>query len=212
MNYSTLSTTIQTYCENYETDFVAMIPTFVQQTEQRIYNFVQLPAIRSNQTSTLVVNNKYLTLPTTYLSTFSCAVSDPVTNVQTFLINKDVNFIREAYPDPAVSAIPKYYAQFDADTIIMGPTPDQAYGVELHYYAYPTSIVTAGSTWLGNHFDTALLYGSLVEAAVFMKTEQDMITYYKTQFDQALDLLKQLGDGKDRRDTYRSGQLRIDPK
>lgn len=209
MNYQELSLAIQTYSENYETDFVANIPTFIKQAEQRVNNSVQMPAIRKNQTANLTSGNKYLTLPTDYLSTFSFAIIDPVTQAQDFLLNKDVNFIREAYPNPATTSTPKHYAQFDANTFMVGPTPDQAYGVELHYYAYPASIVVAGTSWLGDNFDSVLLYGALVEAAVFMKAEQDMVTYYKKQFDDALALLKTLGDGKARRDAYRSGQVQV---
>lgn len=208
MQYSVLVSTIQSYCENYETDFVAAIPTFVKQTEQRVFNSVQIPAIRKNQTTNLVVGNKYLTLPSSYLATFSCALVNPTTSVQTFMMNKDVNYIRDAYPDPVAQAEPRYYAQFDENTFIFGPTPDLGYGIELHYYAYPESIVTASTTWLGDNFDSVLLYGALMEAAVFMKAENDIALYYKTQFDSAMVMLKQLGDGKDRRDAYRSGQIR----
>jgi hypothetical protein len=210
MNYTELNSSIQSFCENYETDFVAAIPTFVKQAEQYIYNTVQLPAIRKNQTANVTSGNQYLTLPTDYLAAFSLSVVTPTTLAQSFLLQKDVNFIRESYPAPGSTGTPKHYAQFDANTYIMGPTPDASYGVELHYYYYPESIVTAGTSWVGDHFDSVLLYGSLVEAAIFMKAEADILTFYKAHFDTSMNSLKVLGDGKDRRDAYRAGQVRVD--
>ena len=210
MNYTELNSSIQSFCENYETDFVAAIPTFVKQAEQYIYNTVQLPAIRKNQTANVTSGNQYLSLPDDYLAAFSLSVITPTTLAQSFLLQKDVNFIRESYPVPSTTGTPKHYAQFDASTYIIGPTPDASYGVELHYYYYPESIVTAGTSWVGDHFDSVLLYGSLVEAAIFMKAEADILTFYKTHFDESMNSLKTLGDGKDRRDAYRSGQVRID--
>ena len=209
MNYAQLSAAIQEYTQNYETDFVANIPVFVEQAEQRIYNNVQLPALRRNQTGNTTATNKYITLPSDYLSTYSFAVIHPVTESQAFLLNKDVNFIRQAYPDPSYTGEPKYYAQFDANTFILGPTPDLSYGVELHYYYYPESIVTNSTSWLGDNFDSVLLYGSLVEAYTFMKGEQDLLTLYNQKYVEALALLKRLGDGLDRQDAYRSGQVRV---
>ncbi len=208
MNYSTLTTLIQQYCESTETTFVANIPTFVQLAEERIYNSVQIPAIRRNQTGTLSINNKYLTLPSDWLATFSLAVIN-TDGSQEFLLDKDVNFIRQSYPSPTDTGKPQYYAIFDANTFILGPTPDSAYSVEMHYYYYPTSIVTAGTTWLGDNFETVLLYGSLREAYTYLKGEADMMQYYDQKYQEALGLLKQLGDGKDRRDAYRSGQVRV---
>ena len=208
MNYSTLSTLIQQYCESTETTFVANIPTFVQLAEERIYNSVQIPAIRRNQTGTLSVNNKYLTLPSDWLATFSLAVIN-ADGSQEFLLDKDVNFVRQSFPSPTDTGKPQYYAIFDANTFILGPTPDSAYSVEMHYYYYPTSIVTAGTTWLGDNFETVLLYGSLREAYTYLKGEADMMQYYDQKYQEALGLLKQLGDGKDRRDAYRSGQVRV---
>lgn len=208
MNYSTLSTLIQQYCESTETTFVANIPTFVQLAEERIYNSVQIPAIRRNQTGTLSVNNKYLTLPSDWLATFSLAVIN-ADGSQEFLLDKDVNFVRQSFPSPTDTGKPQYYAIFDANTFLLGPTPDSAYSVEMHYYYYPTSIVTAGTTWLGDNFETVLLYGSLREAYTYLKGEADMMQYYDQKYQEALGLLKQLGDGKDRRDAYRSGQVRV---
>ena len=209
MNYATLVSTIQNYCENTESLFVASIPTFVELAEERTYNTVQIPAIRKNQTGAMTGGDKYLTLPTDWLATFSLAVIDPTTSAQSFLLNKDVNYIREAYPTPSSTGTPAHYAQFSDTSLIVGPTPDANYGVELHYYYYPESIVTAGTSWLGNNFETVLLYGSLREAQVFMKGEADIIANYEAKYQESMMLLKVLGDGKDRRDAYRSGQARV---
>jgi len=209
MNYATLVSTIENYCENTESLFVSSIPTFVQLAEERIYNTVQIPAIRKNQTGAMTGGDKYLTLPTDWLATFSLSVIDPVTAAQSFLLNKDVNYIREAYPTPSSTGTPAHYAQFSDTSLIIGPTPDANYGVELHYYYYPESIVTAGTSWLGNNFETVLLYGSLREAQVFMKGEADIIANYEAKYQESMMLLKVLGDGKDRRDAYRSGQARV---
>lgn len=209
MNYSQLVDLVEQYTQNEETSFVANIPTFVELAEERIYNAVFIPAIRKNQIGTLTPNNKYLTLPADWLANFSLAVITPITNAQTFLIDKDVNFIRECYPDPDDSGAPKYYAIFDKNTLILGPTPDSNYQVELHYYYYPESIVTASTSWLGDNFETVLLYGTLREAYLYMKGEQDMIQYYEQKYQESLGLLKLLGEGKDRRDAFRSGLNRI---
>ena len=209
MNYATLTTLIQQYCESTETSFVANIPTFVQLAEERVYNSVQIPAIRRNQIGTLTIGNKYLTMPSDWLATFSLAAIDPVTNAQEFLLDKDVNFIRQSYPDPDDQGKPKYYAIFDDNTFILGPTPDLAYQVEMHYYYIPQSIVTAGTTWLGDNYETVLLYGSLREAYTYLKGEADMMQYYEQKYQEAMQQLMRLGDGLNRRDSYRSGQVRI---
>lgn len=210
MNYTQLVAAIEDYVESTESTFVSNIPTFVQLAEERIYNSVQIPAIRKNQVGNLTVNNKYLTLPSDWLATFSLAVIDPTTSAQSFLLNKDVNYIREAFPTPSDTGTPTHYAQFDATSLIMGPTPDASYAVELHYYYYPVSIVDAGTSWLGDNFETVLLYGSLREAAIFQKGEADIIANYEAKYQESLMLLKVLGDGKDRRDAYRSGQTRVE--
>ena len=215
MNYTQLTSAIKGFAEN---DFPAtvgsftsaeQIARFVQLAEQRIYNMVQLPAIRKNVTGTMTVGNKYLSTPSDWLSTFSLAVIDAA-NEYHYLLNKDVNFIRESYPDTdsAFFGKPQYYAVFDDNTFIIGPTPDASYNSELHYFYYTTSIVTAGTSWLGTNFDSALLYGALLEAALFMKTDADTMTMYKARYDDAMAELKQLGDGKNRQDAYRSGQVR----
>ena len=208
MNYTQLVAEIQSYVEN---EFaVADINTFIQQTEQRVYNAIQLPAIRKNVTGSVSSGNKYLTCPTDWLATFSMAMIS-ATNEYTYLLDKDVNFIRESFPDTdaAFYGVPQYYAQFDQDSFILGPTPDANYSVELHYYYYPQSIVTANTSWLGDNFDSVLLYGSLLEAYTYMKGEADVIAGYQKRYDEALALLKTLGDGKNRRDAYRSGQVRV---
>ena len=206
MNYSQLVAEIESYTENqFQTDD---INTFIKQAEQRIYNSVQFPAIRKNMTGTTTPGNKYLTCPAGWLATFSLAVIDPVTNEYSYLLNKDVNFIRASYPSPDDEGKPEYYALFDQNTFILGPTPDDNYTMELHFYYYPESIVTANNTWLGDNFDSALLYGSLLEAYTFMKGETDMMQVYQSRYNEAMELLKQLGDGKDRQDAYRSGQVR----
>ena len=209
MNYSQLSTLIQEYCESTEQSFVANIPTFVQLAEERIYNSVQIPAIRKNQIGTLTTNNKYLALPGDWLATFSLAVINSATNAQSFLLDKDVNYIRAAYPDPDDTGTPEYYAIFDKNTLILGPTPDSNYQVEMHYYYYPESIVTASTSWLGDNFETVLLYGSLREAYTYLKGEADMMQNYEAKYQEALTLLTRLGDGLNRRDSYRSGQARV---
>ena len=207
LNYSQLVVQIQDYTENTFT--TTDINNFIRQAEQRIYNTVQLPALRKNVTGALSTGNKYLAMPTDWLATFSLAVINAA-NEYTYLLNKDVNFIRQSFPDVNSDFYgePQYYAVFDNTTFIVGPTPDAAYAAELHYFYYPESIVTAGTSWLGNNFDSVLLYGSLLEAYTYMKGEKDVLDNYRARYDEAMLLLKQLGDGKDRQDAYRSGQVR----
>jgi hypothetical protein len=282
MNYTQLKQLIQDYTQNYETTFVADIPTFVEQAEQRIFNSVQFPSLRKNVTGTLTANNQYLSCPNDFLSTYSLAIYENVnptatgtagaytitvssaTNIvpgqivsgtgvalgatvvginglvitlnlpntgavsgtmtftgnYSYLLIKDVNFIREVYTNPVAYGTPQYYALFGPTvngsgvtnylSFIVGPTPDTNYNAELHYYYYPVSITQSpdGTSWLGNNFDTVLLYGSLVEAYTFMKGEQDMMTLYNQKFVEALALAKRLGDGLERQDSYRDGQFR----
>jgi len=219
MNYTQLSANIQAYTENTEADFVAEIPVFVTQAEQRIYNSVQFPSIRRNVAGVVSTTSTYLSAPDDYLATYSLAVIDAAGNYE-YLLNKDVNFIRQAYPSASDVGLPKYYALFgptvisgvitDELTFILGPKPDANYNVELHYYYYPESITVAadGRTWLGDNFDSVLLYGSLVEAYTYMKGETDMMALYNQKFMEALALAKRLGDGMERQDAYRSGQFR----
>jgi len=205
MNYTDLTTNIQDICETtFTADQLAM---FTEQAEQKIYNTVQIPALRRNVTGTTTLNNTYLGAPTDFLWSYSLAVVDG-SGVYHYLINKDVNFMREAYPNPTSTGLPKHYAYFDDTTFILGPTPDASYTTELHYGYYPQSIVTAGTTWLGDEFDSALLNGALVEAIRFMKGEPDLVGMYEKLYVQAIGLLKNLGDGKLREDAYRSGQVR----
>jgi hypothetical protein len=208
MNYTQLVNEIESYTEN--TFQTTDIDTFIQQAEQRIYNSVQLPALRKNVTGNLTLGNKYLATPSDWLSTFSLAVISP-TNEYLYLLNKDVNFIRQSFPDTDAEFYgqPQYYAVFDNNTFIVGPTPDASYNAELHYFYYPASIVTAGTSWIGDNFSSVLLYGSLLEAYTYMKGEQDVMAEYQKRYDEAMQLLIQLGDGKNRQDAYRSGQVRV---
>jgi hypothetical protein len=205
MDYTALTTNIQDICETtFTADVLAM---FTQQSEQKIYNSVQIPALRKNVVGTISGSNKYLTAPSDFIWAYSLAVIS-AGDVYTYLINKDVNFMREAYPNPSDKGVPKHYAYFDDDTFILGPTPETSYSTELHYGYYPESIVTAGTTWLGENFDSALLNGALIEAIRFMKGEPDVVAMYEKLYLQSITLLKNLGDGKLREDAYRSGQVR----
>lgn len=215
MNYSSLVTAISDYTEN--TFATTDMNTFITQAEQRIYNTIQFPSLRKNVTGSTVLGNPYLACPTDFLSSYSMAVYPIGGGEYTYLLNKDVNFIREAYPGPTATGLPKYYALFGPNsavvnelTFILGPTPNAVYNIELHYFYYPESITTAasGTTWLSDNFDTVLLYGALVEAYTFMKGEQDMMVLYEGKYKEALTLAKRLGDGLERQDAYRSGQYR----
>jgi hypothetical protein len=206
MDYTQLKVDIQDICETTFTD--AQLAMFTEQAEQKIYNTVQIPALRKNVTGSLTTDNKYLDTPSDFLWSYSLAVIDGSGNYS-YLINKDVNFIREAYPNPTSTGLPAHYAYFNDDAFIVGPTPDSAYAVELHYGYYPASIVTAGTTWLGDEFDSALLNGALIEAIRFLKGEPDMVAMYERLYVQAIGLLKNLGDGKLREDAFRSGQYRV---
>lgn len=232
MNYAELTAAIKAYCENDFPQAVGaggltsaeQIARFVQQAEQRIFNTVQFPSIRKNVTGTTTLGNQYLSAPGDFLAVYSMAVIDPVTNEYLYLLNKDVNFIRESFPSPTDQGKPYYYALFGPTTtnnvppvitneltFLLGPTPNAAYGVELHYYYYPESITTAasGQTWLGDNFDSVLLYGAMLEAATFMKSDKDVMDNYVARYNEALGLAKRLGDGMERQDAYRSGQVRV---
>jgi hypothetical protein len=214
MNYVELKENIARICEN---EFTAEeYALFAEQAEQRIYNTVQLANLRKNVTGTITAANPYLQAPDDFLSAYSLAVYPVAGGAYEYLLNKDVNFIRQAYPNPATTGKPKHYAifgprssDFNELSFIIGPTPNTAYKAELHYYYYPESIVTAGNTWLGENFDSALLNGALVEAIRYMKGEPDMVKLYQDMYLQSIALLKNLGDGKQRGDAYRSGQVRI---
>ena len=216
MNYTQLTAAIADYTENTFT--ATELQTFVQQAEQRIYNTVQLANLRKNVTGTITIHNKYLSAPDDFLSVYELSVVDDNGDYH-YLLSKDVSFLREVYPSASYYAIPKYYAIFGTNSsnvnelsLIVGPTPDKTYTVELHYYYYPESITTANTTWLGDNFDSALLYGSLVEAYTFMKGEQDLMAVYDGKYKEALSLLQNLGDGKQRGDAYRDGQIKLPAK
>ena len=217
MNYTELVAAVSDYTEN--TFPTTQMNVFIKQAEQRIYNSVQIANLRKNVVGITATNNKYLACPDDFLSSYSIAVISPTTGAYTFLLNKDVNFIREAYPIPTSTGSPKYYAIFGPTisgatvttelSFILGPTPDAAYSVELHYYYYPESIVSASTTWLGDNFDSALFNGTMLEAITYMKGEPDMVKLYGDRYVQSISLLKNLGDGKQRMDAYRDGQVRV---
>ena len=214
MNSAALVAAVSAYCENtFET---VDMNVFITEAELRCYNTVKIPALRKNVTGTTTISNPYLSCPTDFLSSFSLAVIAPVTGAYTYLLNKDVNFIRECYSVPATTGTPKYYALFgprsDAATeltFILGPTPDAAYTAELHYNSYPESIVTAGTSWLGDNFDPVLLYGTLIEAYTFLKGEPDLLQLYVAKYTEAMQQLKRLCDGLQRGDAYRDGQAKV---
>jgi len=213
MTYAELVVAVSDYCEN--TFPTVDMNIMIKQAEQRIYNTVQVANLRKNVTGLLTSGNKYLSAPDDFLSTYSLAVYPSAGGDYLYLLNKDVNFIRDAYPNPTDTGKPKHYAIFgpqSADvkelTFILGPTPDAGYTAELHYYYYPESIVTASRTWLGDNFDSALLNGTMVEAVRYMKGEKDLVDFYNQMYVQSISLLKNLGDGKQRMDAYRDGQVR----
>jgi hypothetical protein len=220
MTYTELVNTIKAYTENYDSDFESYIDTFIRQAETRIYNSVQIPALRKNQTGVITSGNQYLSAPNDFLAVYSMAVIKD-NNEYVYLLDKDVNFIREAYPNPSDQGLPLYYGIFGPTvsngvisnelSFILGPTPNESYTVEMHYYYYPQSIVDAasGTTWLSDNYDPALLYGALREAYLFMKGEVDLIQNVDAKYNEAMGELKRLGDGLERQDAYRSGQVRV---
>jgi hypothetical protein len=223
MNYSQLFETIKGYVENDfpSTSFTdsagsgtatltstEQVNTFIEEAERRIYNSVQILALRKNMVGNTTASNPYLTVPSDWLANFSLAVIDPTSGEYSYLLNKDVNYIRQAFPSPTATGRPSHYAMFDDDSYILGPTPDLDYDVELHYFYYPPSIVTSGTSWLGDNFDPALLYGSLLEAYTFMKGEPDVIASYEKRYNEAMAMLKTLSEGKNRQDMYRTEQVR----
>ena len=226
MDYNELFKTIKGYVEN---DFpntswtdetgsgtatltsTEQIDTFIRQAEQRIFNTVQLLDLRRNVVGNCTAGIKYLSVPDDWLANFSLAVIDGDGNYE-YLLNKDVSYIRQAFPNPSEQGKPTHYAYFDEVSYILGPTPDDSYGMELHYFYYPPSIVDAGTSWLGDNYDSVLLYGSLLEAYTFMKGEQDVVAQYQKRYDEALALLKELGEGKNRQDMYRTQQVRYPVK
>ena len=226
MNYAELLEAIKGYCENDfpDTSFtneagviVSLTSTeqvnrFIKQAEQKIYNSVQILALKKNVTGSLSSNNQYLAVPADWLADFSLAVIDPTTGAYNYLLSKDVNYIREAFPNPTSTGTPTHYALFSDVSFIVGPTPDQNYEAELHYFYYPESIITAGTSWLGDNYDSALLYGSLIEAHIFMKGEADTFQSYSQRYNESILGLKQLSEGKNRQDAYRTEQARYQVK
>jgi len=214
MTYTELTAAIKDYCENTESAFVAAIPTFIKQAEQRIYRSVNLPVNRKNQTGDITDGNKYLGMPSDFLFPLSLSIytRDDVDSNQIFLLNKDANFIRATYPNASTEGVPKYYGIFASDTFILGPTPNANYSAELHYYYQPASIVDTSPSWLGTNADTVLLYGSLVEAYTYMKGDADMMQLYQQRYQEALGLLKLQAEGRMTGDEYRDGTMRVSPQ
>jgi hypothetical protein len=211
MNYADLVQAITDYTENLETSFVSQIPHFVEQAEERIYRSVMIPELRKNVTASMSAGNQYLARPSDFLAVFSIAVIDGDGDY-TYLLDKDVNFIREAFPRSSTQGLPQFYGQFDGDdtvgsgNFILGPTPDDDYGVELHYYFDPPSIVTTGTSWLGDNAEAALLYGALLEAYTYMKGEADILALYNQRYEEALAQLGGVGI-RSMRDNYRDGEF-----
>ena len=202
MTYDELYQSIIDFTESNDTTFVDNIPTFVQNAEERIYNSVLIPVLRRNVTGNMTANNKYLTCPSDFLAPYELAVV--VDGSYEYTLQKDVSYVRQAYPTPTETGVPRYYAQFDENTFILGPTPDQSYTAELHYYYYPESIVTLGTSWVGENFPMCLLYGSLVEANIFLKGEADVQQNYEKLFQDNMGLLKNYADGRTRNDNFRT--------
>jgi hypothetical protein len=220
MNYAELRQKIIDFAESEEPLFIENIDDFVRAAEEKIYNSVQIAYLRKNVTGFVSPSNKYLAAPSDFLSVYSMAVVNEDGDYE-YLLNKDANFIREMYPASGGTGKPRYYSIFgpmttgnvppeltDELSFLLGPTPDTNYLIELHYFFYPESIVTAGTTWLGDNFDTALFYGAMREASIFQRMEPDVVANYEQKYNEAMTLLKQLGDGKQRQDAYRSGQIR----
>ena len=208
MTYAELKAAIQDYSNNTETSFVASIPTFVKQAEQRIYRAVNLPVNRKNVAGTMTDGNKYLSVPTDFLLPLSLSLTSS-SDAQVFLLNKDANFIRATYPNASTEGVPKYYGVFTDDTFILGPTPNANFVTELHYYYKPASIVDSSTSWLGTNADTVLLYGSLVEAYTYMKGDADIMQLYQQRHQEALDLLRAQAEGRMTGDEYRDGTARM---
>ena len=211
--YAALKTAIQDYTENTETTFVTHLPDFIKGAEERLLKTVQLSVFRKNSSGTMTSTNQYLAVPPDYLSSFSLSYTNS-SSEKVFLELKDADFVQTYNPNPATTGLPKYYAVFDVDNFILAPTPNSNYSVELHYYYRPTSLTAgsdSGTTWLSENTPYALLYGSLIEAYIYMKGEQDMVALYEKRFTQALVEAKQLGEAKETTDEYRTGMV-VRPK
>jgi hypothetical protein len=210
MNYTTLVTLLQDYTQNSSSEFIAAIPEIVKLAEDRIYQSVQIPALKRNATSNFVSGNKYLAAPTDFLASYSMAAKS-ATGVYSYLLEKEVGYINEAFPDPSATGVPRYYALFNDATFVVSPTPDDFYEVELHYFYEPPSIVEAGNSWLGDNTESVLFYGCLSEAYTYMKGDADLTALYRARYDEALGRLKVLGEGQDKRDNFRLDLPRIMP-
>jgi len=210
MNYATLVALLQDYTQNSSTEFVAAIPDIVKLAEDRIYQSVQIPALKRNATSNFIFGNKYLASPSDFLAVYSIAVKSD-TGVYSYMLEKEVGYINEAFPDPSATGVPRFYALFNADTFVVSPTPNDYYEVELHYFYEPPSIVDAGNSWLGDNTESVLFYGCLVEAYTYMKGDADLQALYRQRYDEALGRLKVLGEGQDKRDNFRLDLPRILP-
>ena len=210
MNYTTLVALLQDYTQNSSTEFVAAIPDIVRLAEDRIYQSVQIPVLKRNATSNFVANSKYLACPTDFLAAYSMAVKS-ASGVYSYMLEKEVGYINEAFPNPAATGVPRYYALFNDATFVVAPTPSAFLEVELHYFYEPPSIVETGTSWLGDNTESVLFYGSLVEAYVYMKGDADLQTLYRQRYDEALGRLKNLGEGMDKRDNFRLDMPRIAP-
>lgn len=210
MNYATLVSLLQSYTQNSSAEFVAAIPDIVNLAEDRIYQSVQIPALKKNSTSSFIPNNKYLATPTDFLASYSMAVKS-ASGVYSYLLEKEVGYINEVFPNPAVTGVPRYYALFNDSTFIVSPTPGTALDVELHYFYEPESIVTAGTSWLGDNTESVLFYGCLSEAYTYMKGDADLVDLYRKRYEEAIVRLKILGEGHDKRDNFRLDLPRIAP-
>jgi hypothetical protein len=210
MNYATLVALLQDYTQNSSTEFVAAIPDIVKLAEDRIYQSVQIPALKRNATSNFLFGNKYLATPDDFLSAYSMAVKS-ASGVYSYLLEKEVGYINEAFPNPSITGVPRYYALFNDASFVVAPTPNAFFEVELHYFYEPPSIVTAGTSWLGDNTESVLFYGALCEAYTFMKGDADLVALYRQRYDEALGRLKVLGEGMDKRDNFRLDLPRITP-
>jgi hypothetical protein len=210
MDYSTLVALLQDYTQNSSTEFVAAIPDIVKLAEDRIYQSVQIPALKRNATSNFGVNSKYLATPNDFLAAYSMAVKS-ASGVYFYMLEKEVGYINEVFPNPTATGVPRYYALFNESAFIVAPTPNANFEVELHYFYEPPSIVDTGSSWLGDNTQSVLFYGALCEAYTYMKGEADLTALYRQRYDEALGRLKNLGEGMDKRDNFRIDLPRIAP-
>jgi hypothetical protein len=210
MNYSTLVALLQDYMQNSSDEFIASIPDIVRLAEDRIYQTAQFPALKQNSTSNFTPNSKYLSAPQDFLASYSMAVKSDA-GVYSYLLEKEVGYINEAFPNPALTGVPRYYALFNSSTFVIAPTPDAYYEVELHYFYEPPSIVESGESWLGTNFESVLFYGSMVEAYAYMKGDADLAQMYRARYDEVMGRLKDLGEGKNKRDNFRLDLPRIVP-